>query len=62
MRKCLTEGEIAEYADYLCYGAEMPDKMVMTHVEQCLPCKQEIMSICDMMDVIESGTEPTKIP
>ncbi len=52
MEKCLNENELAKYADYLLYGAEKPDVMLLTHVEQCFLCKQELMKISDLMDEI----------
>ena len=50
MENCLDENEVAEYADWLLNNeAEKQDEKVMSHVEHCLQCKQEIIDDCDLL-------------
>ena len=53
MKKCLDINDLAEYADYLLYGAEMPENKILTHVQHCFLCKQEIMEVCNQMDKMQ---------
>ncbi|MFH0761290.1 MAG: hypothetical protein V2A67_07280 [Bacteroidota bacterium] len=52
MENCLDENELAEYADYLCYGAKIPDSLVLNHVVNCFKCKQDIMAISEIGELV----------
>jgi len=56
MDRCLTENEIAQYAEYLCHMNVKPEEDVLIHVERCFHCKIVIFDICDLMDNVKSDT------
>lgn len=55
MERCLDENEIAQYADYLCLGAQPPPELILNHLAGCYECKAEILEFCEIMDLVWAG-------
>lgn len=56
MKNCLTENELAQYAEFLLsYENSEISEPLEIHVQDCRDCKIEVMEVADIVIILEEN-------